>query len=299
MADATASPRPASAPTVALLWMSGALLSFSLVAVGGREAAKGVDTFTIMFWRCVIAIVILTAIAFATRMSFRRDIATSVPGLHVVRNIVHYGAQYAWLAALTMIPLAQLFAVEFTAPLLVAMLAPLILNERLTPVRILAGLIGFAGIVFIVRPGAVPISDGLLFGLASALGFAFNMIATKWLTRTETPFKLLFWMQVLQIGIGLVPMWSRWAIPDPVTCFWLLVVGLAALSAHFCLVKAFARADAIFVAPLDFLRLPLIMGVGFWLYHEPFDPNVTIGGAIIIGANALNMWGEWRARRQM
>jgi drug/metabolite transporter (DMT)-like permease len=290
-------PTPARSNTArAVLWMFGALVSFSIIAIAGREASKGADTFQIMFWRSLLGIVVLSVIWFATGGGFR-DLETGRIGTHLLRNSVHYGAQYSWLAALPLIPLSQLFAVEFTSPLWVAVLAPLILGEKLTPWRLTAAVVGFIGTLIVVRPGAIPLSQGMIFGLVSALGFALSMIMTKRLTATESAFKILFYMQVLQTIIGAVPMASRMTMPDPVTAGWIALVGICGLTAHFCLIRAFMLADAIIVAPLDFLRLPVIALAGALIYNEGFDAWILAGGGVVILGNVINMIGERRRMR--
>jgi drug/metabolite transporter (DMT)-like permease len=290
---AVPSPARRSAAVQAVAWMMLALASFSVIAIAGREAQRVVSTAELMFWRALIGFVILFVIHAATRGALR-DLGSSLFGLHVVRSIVHYGAQYSWLYALPLIPLAQLFAVEFTAPLWVGILAPMILGERLTWPRVLAGLIGFAGVLVVVRPGAVTVSTGLLAGLASALGFALSMICTKRLTRADSPFKIIFWMHALQTIFGLIPMAQGYALPDGLTWFWIVIVAICGLTAHYGLAKAFSVADAILVAPLDFLRLPVIALIGGLLYLEPIDPWVLAGGAVIVVANLVNVRGERR-----
>jgi drug/metabolite transporter (DMT)-like permease len=300
MTAVAATPAPTRSNTArAVLWMFGALVSFSIIAIAGREAAKGADTFQIMFWRSLLGIIVLAVIWFATGGGLK-DLKTGRIGTHLLRNSVHYGAQYSWLAALPLIPLSQLFAVEFTSPLWVAVLAPLILGEKLTPWRLAAAVVGFIGTMIVVRPGAIPLSEGMIFGLVAAVGFALSMIMTKRLTATEGAFKILFYMQVLQTIIGAVPMASRLTLPEPVTAAWIGLVGVCGLTAHFCQIRAFTLADAIIVAPLDFLRLPLIAIAGVLLYNEGLDPWVLAGGAVVVAGNVINMVGErrrmWAAR---
>ncbi len=293
MTTASNATRTASNLPLAVLWMVGALLAFSVIAIAGREAQKTIDTYQLMFGRAVIGLAILTVILVA--MGGRlRDVTTQRPGLHLLRNILHYAGQFSWLYALPLIPLATLFAVEFTCPLWVALLAPLILGERLTLTRIIAAILGFIGIVAIVGPSITAISPGLLFGLASAIGFASSMICMKSLTRTDDAFRIIYVMHVIQVAIGLIPMASRWIWPDPITLMWVAIVGVAGLVAHYSLTRAFAVADAIIVAPLDFLRLPLIAVIGASWYGERLEPLVLLGACVIVAANALNMWGERR-----
>lgn len=275
----------------AIAWMSVALVSFSAIGIAGREASRVLTTYELMFWRGIIGTIVLFLILRSTG-PLLPQLRSSQPYLHGVRAVVHFGAQYSWLFAVTMIPLAQLFALEFTAPLWVALIAPLALGERLTPSRIGAALLGFVGTLVVVRPGAAGLSTGAVFALASALGFALSMICTKRLLRTDTPSCIIFWMHLLQTGIAAVPMTRGFVWPAAATWGWTIVVGLAGLAAHFSLARAFSLADAIIVAPMDFLRVPLIAVVGALIYAEPLNPWVLGGGAIILAANTLNIVAE-------
>ena len=275
--------------------MAVALASFILVAISGRAAGKSIDTMHLMFYRSAIGLLIITAFILFSPAGFSQ-IKTRRLGLHALRNSIHFIAQYSWLAALMLIPLAQLFAIEFTAPLWVALLAPFLLGERLTLIRIIAAMIGFTGILVIVQPATVPISPGTLYAMIAALGFAASMITTKSLVRTETIFGFLFHMSWMQLIISGLIVAQDFKVPAPETVQWIAALAIAAMMAHFALARAFTHADAIIVAPMDFLRLPLIMVVGFILYNEPIEHMVLIGAAIVIVANLLNIFGERRSK---
>ncbi len=277
-------------------WMAGALSSFTLIAIAGREASRVISTTELMFWRTLIGVVVLLLILYGTGGRFS-DLVSSRMRLHGVRAVVHFGAQFSWLYALTLIPLLELFALEFTAPLWVAVLAPLILGERLTPSRLVAAAIGFVGTLVVIRPGGATFSAGTIIALASALGFALSMVATKSLTKTDSTFKIIFWMNALQliIATGFLIWHGATAMPLA-TWGWVAVVAFAGLTAHYSLARAFTLADAILVAPMDFLRVPLIALIGVWLYQEPLQPAVLLGGVCILAANAFNLWGERRAK---
>ena len=280
----------------AVAWMMGSLVFFSLVAVGSREATKELTVTELMFWRNVVALAFLGAMVLATTGSLAA-FRTCQVGTHVVRNVIHFAGQWAWLTGLTLIPLAQLFALEFTAPLWVAVLAPFILKERLTPVRLLAATLGFAGALVVVKPGAAPLSAGAIAALSAAVGFAISLILVKQLIRKDSATTVLFYMVFLQAFPSLALSWSKLHVPQAQTLTWVVVLALSSLAAHFSIARAFALADAIVVAPLDFLRLPLIAVVAAMLYSEPLDPMVLVGGGIIVAANLVNMWGEQRAAR--
>ncbi len=297
-----AQPTPPAAPPAAsrsylgaVLWMMGSLVCFSLVAVGSRYAAKTLSVGEIMFWRNSVALAVLAGIVLLTTRSLAL-FKTDQIGRHLLRNVIHFLAQYAWLMGLTLIPLAQLFALEFTAPLWVALLAPLILKEKLTPVRLVAATFGFLGALVVIKPASTALSEGSAYALAAALGFAVSLIMVKQLVRRDSATTILFYMVFLQILPSLALSWSRLHVPEPAILGWIVVLALSSLGAHFSLVRAFALADAIVVAPLDFLRLPLIAVVGALMFAEPFDLMVLIGGGVIVAANLVNMWGERRAR---
>jgi len=296
----TLAPAPPSTDPAAVLraglWMLGAVVSFSSMAVAGRAVSFELDTFEIMMYRSVVGFVLVVAVARATGRV--RGITTRSPGLHLIRNISHFTGQNLWFYAITMIPLAQVFALEFTSPLWVLVLSPLLLGERMTRVRALAALIGFSGILIVARPNAETINTGTLAAAAAAIGFAGSILATKRLTRTDTLTCILFWMTATQILFGLVcaGIDGDIALPSRASVPWLVVIGCAGLMAHVCLTTALSIAPATVVTPVDFLRLPLIALIGLMVYGEAIDAFVLIGAAIIFGANYLNLWIETRKR---
>ena len=303
-------PTHAAALRRAILWMGLALVSFSAIAIAGREAGRTLSTAELIFWRSVLGALVIAAI-YRWQDGSLRGVRTSEMPQHIGRAIVHFAAQYAWLYALTLIPLTQLFALEFTAPLWVAILAPFFLRERLTGGRVAAAALGFAGALLVVEPGLLhgqlqlTASAGTLLAAASAIGFASSMIFTKRLTRTDPALRILFWMQVLQGLIAVVMLAGASAISGhgplsltsvlPLSVWaWVAVMGLAGLGAHFGLTRAFGLADAIIVAPMDFLRLPLIAAIGTIFYGETMQPSTALGAAVVVLANGLNMWSERR-----
>lgn len=291
----TAAPGAASRNLIgAVLWMMGSLVSFTLVAIAAREASKSLSVIELMFARNAGALAILLVVT----LLITRDLAsyrTQQLGLHAFRNVVHFCAQFAWLTALTLIPLAPLFALEFTAPLWVALLAPLLIGERLTAIRLLAAVLGFIGALIVIKPGAAPLTSGAVWALASAFGFAISLIMVKRLVRRDSATTVLLYMMGLQTAPALILAWSKLHWPASHVIVWCAVLAVSSLTAHFSMARAFRLADAIVVAPLDFLRLPLIAVVAALIYAEPLDPLVLVGGGVIIVANLVNMWGERRS----
>jgi drug/metabolite transporter (DMT)-like permease len=289
--------RPDGDTARAALWMTGAIASFTLMAVAGREVATDLDTFELMMYRSLIGAVIVTAIGAATgRLP---QVRTRRLRLHVVRNIFHFTGQNLWFFGVAVIPLAQLFAFEFTTPIWVALMAPLVLGEGLTRKKLLAILIGFAGILVVARPGLSPLGLGHLAAAAAAVGFAGSVLTTKRLSRTESVWTILFWMTWIQIGLGIV--FAGYdgdiALPQASSLKWVLIVGLGGLIAHLSVTTALRLAPASVVAPMDFARLPIIAVVGMILYGEALEIAVFVGAALILTGNMLNIRAVRRRER--
>ncbi|WP_341222742.1 DMT family transporter [Loktanella salsilacus] len=277
-------------PTLrACLWMIGAIFSFTSMAIAGRQVSFALDTFEIMTYRSLLGIAIVCSIAYAT--GTWRQINTQQLGLHAVRNLSHFIGQNLWFFALTVIPLAQVFALEFTTPIWVLLLSPLVLGERLTRVGLIAALIGFIGVLIVTRPGSAPISAGLIAGALCAIGFAFSAIFTRRLTRTQTITCILFYLTVMQAVFGLICAGydGDIALPTAATLPWLVVIGCAGLFGHFCLTTALSLAPASIVMPIDFARLPTVAILGALIYGEQLDPFIFLGAALIFGGNYLNI----------
>ena len=286
-------------PLKAALWMMGAVVGFSSMAVAGRQLAGGLDTFEIMTYRSALGVAIVVAVAVLTGKT--GDIRGRALHLHLGRNISHFAGQNLWLYALTVIPLAQLFALEFSYPILVALGASLFLGERLTPLRVVTALVGFVGILIVARPfGAGGLSVGILAAMACAAGFAGSALFTKQLTRTAhvTILQIMFWLSLMQLGLGLIcGFWDgELAMLTAAQAPWVALIGVAGLGAHYCLTTALSLAPASVVVPVDFLRLPLIGIVGMLGYNEPLDALVFVGAALIFGANYANILAETRRR---
>lgn len=275
--------------------MVGAMVSFSAMAVAGRELKDTLDTFEIMMYRSFIGFVIVVGLAaFNRKLS---HISTNRLGLHTLRNLFHFTGQNLWFYALIYIPLSQLFAFEFTNPLWIAILAPFLLSEQMTRTRIFAFVLGFIGVLIVARPESAPITFATFAAASCALMFALTTICTKHLGRTETTTSILFWLTVIQGIFGIICSGYDGDIAVPTTdkLHWVAIVGLGGLLAHYCIATALKLAPASVVAPLEFLRLPLIAVVGFVLYDEPLLASVFIGAIIVFGANVLNIREETRA----
>lgn len=278
----------------AALWMIGSIVSFSFMAVAGRWLAEGYDTFEIMLYRSITGIVIVFAVGAA--VGTLGEITTRSAGVHVIRNVFHFGGQNLWFYAITVIPLAQVFALEFTSPIWVLILSPILLGERMTRPRIVAAVLGFIGILIVTRPGETPLNAGIVTAALAAICFALTGLLTKRLTKTESLTTILAYLTVTQAIFGLICAGYDGDIKLPTfeSAPMLGLVGVAGLIAHFCLTKALSIAPATVVMPIDFTRLPIIAVIGMLIFAEPLDPWVFVGAVLIFAGNYYNIWSETR-----
>ncbi|PCJ07626.1 MAG: EamA family transporter [Rhodobacteraceae bacterium] len=277
--------------------MIGAIASFSAMAIAGREAGHQLDTFEIMTYRSLIGVIIVVAVL--TLTGSWKQVSRQRLGIHLIRNAAHFTGQNLWFFAVTMIPLAQVFALEFTSPLWVVMLSPLILGEALTRPRVQAAVLGFVGILIVARPSPETMNIGIITAASSAIFFALTIMFTKRLTRDESIASILFWLTAMQLVMGVTM--AGWdgdiAIPDQTTMPWLLLIAFAGLTAHFCMTNALAVAPATVVVPIDFTRLPVIALLGMLIYKEPLDIWVLCGAIVIFMANYMNIMDAKTTKR--
>jgi drug/metabolite transporter (DMT)-like permease len=281
------SPQPSTLK--AAFWMAGWLAAMLVMAIAGRETTRELDVFQIMEMRSVIGLVMLYPLIHLAG-GFGK-LKTARPWQQVGRNIAHYGAQFAWFKALTLIPLAQVISIEFTMPIWTAILAVAFLGERMGLWKNLAVALGVIGVVIIVRPGTNEIVPGQIIALAAAVGFAISVTMVKSLTRSDSVVTILFWMLLIQSIIGLVPALDVWRWPSAYAWAWIIVIAFCGTFSHYCLTRAMLHADATVVVPMDFLRVPLAALAGWLLYGERLDTLTILGAALILSGNLLNLKG--------
>ncbi len=287
-----------SRPILALFWMLGAALSFSSMAVAGRELYVDMNTFELMLYRSVIGFLIVCVLLPRSAKGFSQIKSPRFDN-HIKRNLFHFAGQNLWFFGVAVIPLSQLVALEFTNPIFVALLAPFLLSESMTRSRIIAAGLGFLGVLIVAQPGVAPLGLGHAAGLGAAIGFALNTILTKKIMKVDTVLCVLFWMTLMQAVFGLIlSIPGGIPLPTASSAPWLAVVGICGLTAHYCLTSALAAAPATIVAPMDFIRLPIVAFVGMWFYQEPILIAVFIGGAIILAGNLINIRAEQARKAQ-
>jgi drug/metabolite transporter (DMT)-like permease len=271
---------------LAALWMAGWLALMLIIAIAGREAVREINVFQLMAIRSVVGLLLLYPLIHAAG-GFAVVKTKRLPQ-HVARNTIHFGAQLGWFYALTLIPIGQVVAIEFTMPIWTAILAAMFLGERITLFKIAAIVLGLVGVLLIVRP-AGEINPGQLIALAAAVGFGISIAMVKFLTRTEQTLAIIFWMLAVQSAGSILPALYFWTWPSAAVWGWSILVAFCGTFSHYCMARALLHADATVVIPMDFLRVPLTAAAGWLIYSERLDMFTVLGAVLILAGNFLNL----------
>jgi drug/metabolite transporter (DMT)-like permease len=260
------------------LWMVGAVLSFTTMAIAVRELQRHMGAFEIVFMRSVVMLAIVLVLLPRAGLGAIRSRQFH---LHVWRNLIHFLGQVLWVYSIGALTLATVFAIEFTMPVWTALLAWIFLRERLSPPRLVMLGLGLAGVLVILRPGGGGFHPAALAMVLGSLCYASSFIFTKRISATDSALAVLFWMSAIQLPISLAASLPAWVNPALADAPWILAIGVGSYSAHYCMTRAVMVADASLVTGIDFIRLPLIALVGALVYGEALDPLVFVGAAII------------------
>ena len=285
-------PRPQNA-LLAAVWVLGSAVSFTLMIVAVREVSDTMSSFQILSFRSIVGIPVMCVVAWHMGL---RNIRTRRPAMQIGRNFVHFGGQWCWVIGVTLLPLAHVTALDFTMPMWTALIAILFLGEKAKTHRMLALAMGFAGVLVMLRPGLEIVTEGALIVLVGAVFYGASNVMMKSLLSDDAPWVIVFWMQLIQLPLSLLPaiFWFDWIWPDWSDAPWLLAIGLTGLTAHFSIARAFQLADATVCMPVDFVRLPLAALMGWLFYTEGVSIWVVIGALLIFGGNYYSVWRETR-----
>lgn len=273
---------------IAILWMTGTLASFCLMAVAARELSAELSIFQALFFRSSIGLICLSLIF--VNLKTKPRLSTKRLKLHLLRNTIHFAGQYGWFMGIALLPLANVFALEFTVPIWTALIAAFFLKEVMTRKKITSICLGLVGVLIIVKPGASLFELASLIVIGAAICYAVAYTSTKALIPTEAPFSILFYMCLLQLPIGLAGSLYHWVWPEGWQWLWLTLIGITALTAHFCITKAMTHAEVTVIVTLDFLRLPLVALLGVLLYQEAFEMSLMLGAGVMLLGNLINAY---------
>ena len=264
------------------LWGLGMMAGLGGVSIAIRALKSDIALQELLFFRAFIGLIVISI--FMAPKGWRILIPRR-PGLQLVRNLLHVSAQYCVFFAIIIVPLAEVTAIEFTVPLITVLLAGPLLREEIGRTRWIGMIVGFIGILFIIRPVFQDVPPAILIAIFGAMLFSLNNILVKVLSEVEEAGTMVFVMNVIQTLVLIVPTYLVWVTPQWDHVPGLLMLGLSGILAHYCLSRALAIADTSIVLPLDFLRMPFIAIIAYWVWSETFSPWTAVGAVIIFSSS--------------
>ena len=201
---------------------------------------------------------------------------------HVWRAAIHVGSAILIIWALTLLPIATVTAIVFSSPIVVLVFSMRFVGESVSWWRWIAVVIGFAGVLVIIRPGGVSFEWALLVAVAAAFVSGFRDLMTRRLSRTDTSISMLFWASVLLIVLSLFTIPLGWKPLTLASSFWFVVNGLLNAGAHFLMIEALRLGDAALVSPFRYTAILWATLTGFLVWHEFPDTPTMIGAAMLI-----------------
>ena len=274
------------------LWMLASAVTFTAMTTLIKYLGAGYPAALQTFYRQVAGFLILLPVILKHRSA---AFATTRPGIMIFRASAGTVGMILQFYAYQKMPLADANALSFTRTLWMVPLAAVIVGEKLSPLRIGAALIGFAGVLLMVRPGAgghVAIGLPALAMLASSLLFAFTVVGMKVLTRDHAPMVVLVWSATLGVVFGIPGALFAWRWPAPLDLVLLAAMGVIATLNQWCYVKGMQIGDAAAMSPIDYTRLVFAAGAGFLLFHEIPGPWTIAGATVVVGSTLFITWRE-------
>lgn len=283
--DATAGTAAVRLPTTlsAVGLMVFATLCAAVMAAMVRGLASTLHPFEIAFFRNLVGVAMLSPLLLRSGVTILK---TGRPGLHAIRAASTLIAMLTMYMALAMTPLALVTALNFTTPLFTALLAILLLGEKVGRARVLALLVGFGGTVLILRPGAEAITLGVVLVLISSIAWASTLTAIKELGRDESSLTVTAIGLLLVTPLSLVPALFYWQTPTLEQAGWLIAIGVVGTAGQWAIAQAFRQADATAVLPLDFLRLVWASVLGLLVFAEWPSMWTWIGAGVIVASTS-------------
>jgi drug/metabolite transporter (DMT)-like permease len=271
-----------SAPLRGALWMCAAATCFALMITLVRQLTDDLHPLQVVFFRTAFGLLAMLPWLLRQGLGVLR---TDRFRLHLLRALIGIFAMVGWFTTLSLMPLAEATALSFTAPIFTSLLAVLILGEVMRLRRWTATMIGFLGALLIVRPGFAAIDPAALLAIGTAAVWATSTVLIKVMARTESAGAITTYMVLLTTPMTLIAALFVWQTPTLEQLGWAALLGAAGSTGHICMSRALAAADATLVAPLDYLRLPIVALIAFLAFGEIPNVWVWIGGGVIAASS--------------
>ncbi|MGY4515656.1 DMT family transporter [Lysobacter sp. HA18] len=277
----TSSPRTTPVMRAALLMLVSTLF-FGLMAITIRYASRTLPAFEIAFWRNSFGLIALMPLLLRSGASMR----TRQLPKYLVRSAIGIGSMLCSFWAIGHLPLSQAISLSYSTPLFVTIAAVIWLGEVVRRRRWTAVILGFIGVMVIVRPGTSGFTHASLIALAAAVLSAVVAIQIKQLSRIDSPDTIVFYTYVFWVPLSLIPALFVWVWPAPDVWVWLVLTGLFGTGGQLLWARALKIGDVSALTPISFMQLPVVSVAAYFLFGEKLDRYTVIGALIIFGANA-------------
>ncbi|MCT8159670.1 DMT family transporter [Pseudoruegeria sp. SHC-113] len=270
-------------------------LNFVAVTAIVKHVGAGLPAAQSAFLRYLLGLVFLLPMI---RPMLRTPMDRPLLLLFTARGAVHTVGVILWFYAMTRIPIAEVTAMNYLSPVYVTLGAALFLGETLAFRRILAVLAALLGALIILRPGLREVNAGHLAMIGTALAFAGSYLIAKRVSGQVSP-AVVVGMLSITVTLGLAPFAvAVWVTPSPAELGWLFLVACFATAGHYTMTLAFQAAPLTVTQPVTFLQLIWATSLGAFVFGEPVDGWVVLGGSIILGAVSFITWREAVLKRR-
>lgn len=256
----------------------GATLFGSFMGAGVKFLSDDLHPIIICFYRCLMGLILITP--FVARNNFQA-LQTDNMRLQIFRALINIISMICWFSAISMMHFEKATALGFTTPLFTTVLAVLILGEVIRFHRTAALLLGFVGILIIIRPGYMPFEFGTVLMLIASFSFSFVLIFVKKLSATDSSLTIIFYHLLYMTPAFFILSLFYWENINFNQLIIFILMGASGLLSHWCLAQAFKMSDTTFVMPLQFTKLIWASLIGLFIFAEQPDVWTWIGGVII------------------
>lgn len=271
------------------------MASASLHATVRYLSDSGLDALEVAFFRNFFGLIALGPWIFSGGIA--NALRTQQLGTHVLRALINTASMLMFFTSLGMAPLAQVQSLSFTGPLFATLLAIPLLGEQIRMRRATALVVGFLGVLVIIRPGFQTVDLGTWLVLGAAALWGTTIIIIKLLSRNDSSVTITVYMSLLMSPLSLIPALWVWQWPDLHQLFWLMMAGVFGTLAQLCMAQAFRLAEATAVLPMDFLRLVWSSLIAYLLFAELVDGWTWLGGVIIFASATYIALREQQLKR--
>ena len=274
---------PVATPLRAALLMLGSTLAFGLMAIAIRYATRYVPTQEVAFFRNAFGLLALLPMLIRPGSA---PLKTKQLPRYFLRSAIGLASMLCAFWAIGHLPISQAISLSYSTPLFVTIAAVLWLGETVRMRRWAAVIIGFIGVLIIVRPGSTSFTPGTLVAVGAAVLSSLVAIQIKQLTRIDSADTVVFYTYVFWVPLSLVPALFVWVWPTGLAWVWLVATGVLGTLGQLLWTRALRLGEVSALTPISFMQLPLVSLLGWLLFNEALDRWTVIGAGIILGANA-------------